>query len=106
MFWNVVCSLTSQRLIGELYSLHQNRFEFYPDPRNFLILRRESMAYAFRNTLTRIVFVLGVVALLASVVWAQGGTGELTGLVTDPSGAVVPNIQVTLANSATGDKRM
>src|SRR5437773_6421839 len=105
MFWNVVCSLTSQRLIGELYSLHQNRFEFYPDPRNFLILRRESMAYAFRNILSRFVLVLGVLALLTTIVWAQAGTGELTGLVADPSGAVVANAQVTLTNSATGDKR-
>src|SRR5205823_4656402 len=105
MFWNVVCSLTSQRLIGELYSLHQNRFEFYRDPRNFLILRRESMAYAFRNILSRFVLVLGVLALLTTIVWAQAGTGELTGLVADPSGAVVANAQVTLTNSATGDKR-
>src|SRR5205809_3254452 len=105
MFWNVVCSLSSQRLIGELYSLHQNRFEFYPDPRNFLILRRESMAYAFRNILSRFVLVLGVLALLTTIVWAQAGTGELTGLVADPSGAVVANAQVTLTNSATGDHR-
>src|SRR5438477_2004947 len=105
MFWNVVCSISRQRLIGELYSLHQNRFEFYPDPRNFLILRRESMAYAFRNILSRFVLVLGVLALLTTIVWAQAGTGELTGLVADPSGAVVPNAQVTLTNSATGDKR-
>src|SRR5438445_3130856 len=105
MFWNVVCSISRQRLIGELYSLHQNRFEFYPDPRNFLILRRESMAYAFRNILSRFVLVLGVLALLTTIVWAQAGTGELTGLVADPSGAVVPNAQITLTNSATGDKR-
>jgi Carboxypeptidase regulatory-like domain len=88
-----------------LYALHENRFEFYPDPRNFLILRREAMAYAFRNILCRFVLVVGVLALLTTMVWAQAGTGELTGLVADPSGAVVPNAQVTLANSATGDKR-
>src|SRR5207248_11301708 len=105
MFWNVVCSISRQRLIGQLYSLHQNRFEFYPAPRNFLILRRESMAYAFRNILSRFVLVLGVLALLTTIVWAQAGTGELTGLVADPSGAVVANAQVTLTNSATGDKR-
>jgi len=34
--------------------------------------------------------------------WAQAGTGELTGLVTDATGAVVPGVQVDLVNSATG----
>ena len=37
--------------------------------------------------------------------WAQAGTGELTGLVTDPTGAVVPGVQVDLVNSATGIAR-
>ena len=63
------------------------------------------MEYAFRNTLTRFMLVLGVLALLTGVVWAQGGSGELQGLVTDPSGAVVANAQVALTNSATGEKR-
>ena len=62
------------------------------------------MEYAFRNTLTRFMLVLGVLALLTGVVWAQG-TAELTGLVTDPSGAVVANVSVTLTNTATGEKR-
>jgi hypothetical protein len=38
-------------------------------------------------------------------VWAQAGTGELTGLVTDSTGAVVPGVQVNLVNSATGAAR-
>jgi hypothetical protein len=63
------------------------------------------MEYAFRNTLTRCLLVFTVLALLVGTVWAQGGTGELSGLVTDPSGAVVPNAQITLTNTATGDKR-
>ena len=37
--------------------------------------------------------------------FGQGGTGELTGLVTDPTGAVVSNAEVTLTNAATGEKR-
>ena len=37
--------------------------------------------------------------------WAQAGTGELTGLVTDATGAVVPGVQVDLVNSATGTTR-
>ena len=63
------------------------------------------MEYAFRNTLTRFLVVLSVLALFAGMVWAQGGVGELSGLVTDPSGAVVANVTVTLTNAATGDKR-
>jgi hypothetical protein len=63
------------------------------------------MEYAFRSTLTRFLLLLTVLALTAGMVWAQGGTGELTGLVTDPSGAVVANAQLTLTNTATGEKR-
>ena len=64
------------------------------------------MEYAFRGTLTRVLAVVAVLAVFTGMVWAQGGTGELTGLVTDPSGAVVPGAQVTLTNSATGEKRV
>jgi hypothetical protein len=62
------------------------------------------MEYAFRKTLTRFLLVLGLLALTAGMVWAQG-TGELTGLVSDPSGAVVANAQVTLTNTGTSEKR-
>ncbi len=36
---------------------------------------------------------------------AQGGTGELTGLVTDTTGGVVPGAEVKLLNAATGVER-
>ncbi|PYX91193.1 MAG: hypothetical protein DMG71_20780, partial [Acidobacteria bacterium] len=63
------------------------------------------MEYAFRTISLRCLTVFIVLALLVGTMWAQGGTGELTGLVTDPSGAVVSGVQVTLTNAATGDKR-
>jgi hypothetical protein len=67
--------------------------------------RRQSMDYAFRNTLTRFLLVFTVLALLAGTVWAQGGSGELSGVVTDPQGAVVAGATVSLSNASTGDKR-
>ena len=63
------------------------------------------MDYAFRNTLTRVLLVLSVLALFTGIVWAQGGSGELTGLISDPSGAVVSGAEVKLKNPATGDVR-
>jgi hypothetical protein len=63
------------------------------------------MEYAFRGTVTRALIALAVLMSLTGLLWAQGGTGELTGLVTDASGAVVPNATAVLTNSGTGDKR-
>jgi len=63
------------------------------------------MEYAFRKAMTRFALVFTVLGLLAGTMWAQGGTGELTGLVTDPTGAVIANAQVTLTNTATGETR-
>ncbi len=36
---------------------------------------------------------------------AQNATGEITGLVTDPSGAVVPGVQITITDTLTGSQR-
>ncbi|HEY7055100.1 MAG TPA: TonB-dependent receptor, partial [Vicinamibacterales bacterium] len=40
--------------------------------------------------------------LMAAPVWAQQGTTELRGKVTDPQGAVLPGVTVTVKNQATG----
>jgi len=60
------------------------------------------MESAFRNTWTY--FLLAFVVLALSVgAFAQGGAGELTGLVTDSTGAVVSGVEVKLSNTATGE---
>jgi hypothetical protein len=63
------------------------------------------MDYLFGKSLTRCALLLSVLGLLTTFGFAQGGSGELTGLVSDPSGAVVANATVTLTNPSTGDKR-
>ena len=50
-------------------------------------------------------FVLAMVLLLGSApVFAQGLAG-VTGAVSDPTGAVIPGVEVTATNAATGASR-
>src|SRR5580700_5511850 len=49
----------------------------------------------------RFLVVLGGVLLAACAVWASI-TGSISGIVTDPSGSVVPGVSVTATNTATG----
>src|SRR3981081_4731109 len=65
--------------------------------------QENSMQSAFRSTSTR--FLLAFVVLALSVGAFAQGAGELTGLVTDATGAVVSGVQVKLTNSATGEVR-
>src|SRR5712672_3319701 len=52
---------------------------------------------------------LGVLMYLCLVlslpVWGQKFTGEIRGVVTDKSGATIPNASVLVANNSTGDVR-
>jgi hypothetical protein len=59
----------------------------------------------FRNAVTCFLLLFTLCLMFTGNMWAQGGTGELSGVVSDPSGAVVPDAEVTLSNAATGDKR-
>src|ERR1700733_11176899 len=68
------------------------------------ITKEKSMEAAFRCMWTRILLVVVVLALCVGA-FAQGGTGELTGLVTDQTGAVVSGASVKLTNSETGEVR-
>ena len=62
------------------------------------------MESAFRSIWTYSLLAIVVLALCVGA-FAQGGAGELTGQVTDTTGAVVAGVQVKLTNVATGEVR-
>src|SRR5438270_12190932 len=49
----------------------------------------------------RLAFLVVLVCFLAGAMSAQTITASITGTVTDPSGAIVPNVKVVATNSAT-----
>src|SRR5437868_10706364 len=55
----------------------------------------------------RLVLLLAVAVVASAPALAQalGSAGTVTGVVTDPNGAVVPNASVTIANPVTGYTR-
>ncbi|MBM3791062.1 MAG: hypothetical protein FJW35_12040, partial [Acidobacteria bacterium] len=50
----------------------------------------------------RVAMAIAVAFALVSVAWSQGTTSKVTGVVSDPSGAVVPGATVQLTNEGTG----
>jgi hypothetical protein len=53
----------------------------------------------------RTILVLALAVLfLTATAWAQATTGTLTGTVTDPNGASIPNAKVTALNTGTGQE--
>lgn len=63
--------------------------------------RRSRIRFLFLSLLAGV-----ALALVGSqAVLAQGGSGQLSGLVTDPTGAIVPRVEVTLTNNATSAVR-
>ena len=56
---------------------------------------------SIRKVLTTLLIVF-MVATTGAAAWAQAGTGELTGQVTDPTAAVVAGIRIELTNDQTG----
>jgi hypothetical protein len=63
------------------------------------------MQHGVRCILIPVLVRLGLVAFSSTLSSAQGGTGELTGLVTDQTQAVVAGAEATLTNAGTGEKR-
>src|SRR6516225_7525442 len=50
----------------------------------------------------RLVFSLLILAVLAGSLAAQTETGQITGTITDPTGAAVPGVKVTVQSAGTG----
>jgi hypothetical protein len=46
-----------------------------------------------------------VLSLASTTVWAQAETAQISGIIKDSSGAVLPGVQVTATQTATGTKR-
>src|SRR5262245_47312492 len=62
----------------------------------------------FMNAYRRIpgvLFMIGLLCLAVTAGFGQVLTGQLTGIVTDQSGAVIPSANITLKNQLSGDIR-
>jgi hypothetical protein len=70
----------------------------FDDPEENEIMRSSSILHS--------VIALLAIALLAVSGFAQDRTASLTGVVRDPSGAPIPNAQITVRNTETGIKRI
>jgi hypothetical protein len=74
----------------------------------FLVLMqdRKSWVEETRMKFPRVVLLLLVVTLATTVSVAQDATGRIFGTVYDQQGAVIPDAQITVTNSATKDARV
>ena len=62
------------------------------------------LVFTYKRHLSRILHLLAVAALtlaLPAALAQLAGTGTIQGLVTDPTGSVIPNASVTLTEEAT-----
>ena len=56
----------------------------------------------FKNTITYVLALLVALCLAIPAASQNLVSGDITGIVSDPSGAVLPNVQVTLKNNQNG----
>lgn len=64
------------------------------------------MKFTAIKKITRAVSLLSIAFILSVSMFSQSNTGTITGVVTDPNGAVVPNATVTVTNQGTNEKRV
>src|ERR1035437_7562572 len=57
---------------------------------------------ASATAMRRFLFTCILLLCSATVLFAQAGRGSISGLVSDPTGAIVPGAKITLLNHATG----
>jgi len=55
-------------------------------------------------TVRKLLCVLYLIVCTGIATWSQAGRGGISGLITDPTGAIVPGASVTLLDQATGTK--
>lgn len=58
-----------------------------------------------KRTVPAVLTALALLCLFTSTAFAQSETGSVSGTITDPTGAVVPNAKVTIKNNATNASR-
>src|SRR5262245_51603279 len=58
-----------------------------------------------KNLPARLLWTLFVVLFNLSFVWGQGSTAQITGSVTEPTGAVLPGVEVTATQTETAVSR-
>ncbi|HVF30691.1 MAG TPA: carboxypeptidase regulatory-like domain-containing protein [Pyrinomonadaceae bacterium] len=57
------------------------------------------------KNIMRAVSLTGIMFCLSLTIFAQSNTGSITGVISDPNGAVVPNVTVTVINQGTNERR-
>src|SRR5262249_55480710 len=72
-------------------------------PDNFSGIKR--CGGMMKSLASRLLCLLLVVLFCFSLLWSQGSTAQITGSVSDPTGAVLPGVEITATQTETGVSR-